>query len=116
MIDKRMLVDSVTIQKPASKDDWGKESYSTPLLLSFVRFDRNYNAPGSVNNPAGAKNPTFSKPSVLFVYTKYCDVKIDDSYRDGILKDGEQEYTINKIIPVYYPFRKKVYCYEIEVM
>lgn len=116
MIDKRMLVDSVTIQKPAGKDGWGKESYSDPLLLSPVRFDRNFNAPGAVNNPAGGKNPSFSKPGVIFVYTQYCDVQLDKSYRNGLIKDGEDEYIVNKVIPVYYPFKKKVYCYEIEVM
>lgn len=116
MVDKRALVDSVTIQKQADKDDWGKESYSAPLLLSHVRFDRNYNAPGAINNPAGTKTPMYSKPSVLFVYTQYCNVQIDDTYRSGIIKDGDREYIINKIIPVYYPFKNKVYCYEIEVM
>lgn len=116
MVDKRALVDSVTIQKRSEKDDWGKGLYSAPLLLSPVRFDRNYNAPGAINNPAGTKNPMYSKPSVLFVYTQYCDVQIDDTYRSGIIKDGDREYIINKIIPVYYPFKNKVYCYEIEVM
>ena len=38
MVDKRALVDSVTIQKQEDKDDWGKASYSDPLLLSNVRM------------------------------------------------------------------------------
>lgn len=116
MIDKRLLIDSVEIKKDEGKDGWGKGSYSEPILLSPVRFDRNFNAPGAVTNPAGGKNPSFSKPSIIFVYPKYCPVELDESYRNAIVIDGEREYRVNKIIPVYHPFKKQVFCYEIEVM
>ena len=60
VIDKRTLVDSVTIAKPTGKKDgWGKDEFSYPILLSPVRFDRNFDGPGSVNNPSGQKNPSF---------------------------------------------------------
>lgn len=117
VIDKRTLVDSVTISKPTGKKDgWGKEGFSYPILLSPVRFDRNFDGPGSVNNPSGQKNPSFRAPGVIFVYPQYCDVEIDSSYRNAIVKDGSDEYIVNKIIPVYEPFNRRVFCYEIEVM
>lgn len=117
VIDKRTLVDSVTISKPTGKKDgWGKEEFSDPILLSPVRFDRNFDGPGSVNNPSGQKNPSFRAPGVIFVYPRYCNVEIDSSYRNSIVKDGDDEYIVNKIIPVYEPFKRKVFCYEIEVM
>ena len=67
-IDKRTLIDSVTIQKVGSKDDWGKKTFLPPVLLSPVRFDRDFDAPGTINNPAGKKNPSYQKPGVIFVY------------------------------------------------
>ena len=115
-IDKRTLIDSVTIQKVGSKDDWGKKTFLPPVVLSPVRFDRDFDAPGTVNNPSGRKNPSYQKPGVIFVYPRYCAVEIDESYREGVVKDGSREYIITKIIPIMEPLRNKVYCYEIEVM
>ena len=40
MIDKRTLVDTVTIQKPTGETDvWGKVTYDEPTTLKPVRFD-----------------------------------------------------------------------------
>lgn len=51
MIDKRMLVDTVTIQKPAGeKDGWGKVIYDEPKTLKLVRFDRAVSHTGSGQN------------------------------------------------------------------
>ena len=51
MIDKRMLVDTVTIQKPAELDGWGKQTYSDPVTLKHVRFDRSTAHTGSGHSP-----------------------------------------------------------------
>lgn len=116
VIDKRTLTDSITIQKVGAKDDWGKKEYLPPVYLNPVRFDRSFDAPGTVNNPAGKKNPSYQKPGVIFVYPQYCPVELDESYREGIVKDGSREYIVTKILPIMEPLRDKVYCYEIEVM
>lgn len=59
MIDKRMLVDTVTIQKPTGETDvWGKVVYDEPTTLKPVRFDRQFNVSGSTNNRSES-NPVF---------------------------------------------------------
>ena len=87
MIDKRMLVDTVTIQKPAGeKDGWGK-----------VIYDENHF-------------------SVLMVYPKYTPIELDDSWLNGRVNDTHRDYIIRKIIPQYHPFKHTILCYEIEVI
>lgn len=65
---------------------------------------------------AYSSNNSSRAPGVIFVYPQYCDVELDSSFRNSIVKDGSDEYIVNKIIPVYEPFNRKVFCYEIEVM
>ena len=104
VIDKRMLVDTVTIKKLTGETDvWGKVTYDEPTALKHVRFDRQFN----VSEP---------KPSVLFVYPKYCPVVLDESFENGLINDGKRDYKIRSVIPVYYPRQDKVFCYEIEVI
>lgn len=111
MIDKRMLVDTVTIKKlTGEKDVWGKVTYDEPTTLKPVRFDRQFNVSGSTNNRSE------SKPGVLFVYPKYCPVDLDESFENGVINDGKRDYKIRSVIPVYYPRQNKVFCYEIEVI
>ena len=111
VIDTRMLVDSVTIKKLTGETDvWGKVTYDEPTTLKPVRFDRQFNVSGSTNNRSE------SKPSVLFVYPKYCPVVLDESFENGLINDGKRDYKIRSVIPVYYPKRNKVFCYEVEVI
>ncbi|WP_164683834.1 putative minor capsid protein [Streptococcus hyointestinalis] len=109
MIDKRTLIDTVTIQKPSDqKDSWGKVVLADKITLSPVRFDRQFSVQGTQNNRKE------SKPSVLFVYPKYCPVVLDDSFENAIVNDGKRDYKVTSIIPVSYPHKQKIFCYEVE--
>lgn len=109
MIDKRLLVDAVTIQKATGeKDGWGKVILESPVTLKPVRFDRQYQAQGTKNNR------TESKPSTLFVYPRHCPVTLDDTFINAVIKDGQREYRVTSVTPVSYPHNNKVFCYELE--
>lgn len=110
MIDKRMLVDTVTIQKPAELDGWGKQTYSEPVTLKYVRFDRSTAHTGSGQ---GRNEHNFS---VLMVYPKYTPIELDDSWLNGRVNDTHRDFIIRKIIPQYHPFKRTILCYEIEVI
>ena len=108
-IDKRLLVDTVTIQKTTGeKDAWGKVMLESPVTLSPVRFDRQYQVQGTQNNRKEAN------PSLLFVYPKHCPVVLDKTFENAIINDGETEYRVITVIPVSYPHNKKIFCYELE--
>lgn len=108
-IDKRLLVDTVTIQKTTEeKDAWGKVMLESPVTLSPVRFDRQYQVQGTQNNRKEAK------PSLLFVYPQYCQIVLDKSFENAIINDGQTEYRVTTIVPVSYPHNNKIFCYEVE--
>lgn len=108
-IDKRLLVDTVTIQKTTEeKDGWGKVVLSSPVTLKPVRFDRQYQVQGTQNSRKE------SKPSLLFVYPKYCPVILDDTFQNAIVNDGQRDYRVTSVIPVSYPHKQKIFCYEVE--
>lgn len=108
-IDKRLLIDAVTIQKTAGElDGWGKETLEHPLTLKPVRFDRQYQVQGTQNNRKE------SKPSTLFVYPKHCPVVLDDTFKNAIINDGKRGYRVTSVIPISYPHKQKVFCYEVE--
>lgn len=108
-IDKRLLIDTVTIKKTTEeKDGWGKAILANPIRLSLVRFDRQYQVQGTQNNRKK------SKPSVLFVYPKYCPVTLDETFENAIINDGQREYRVTAVIPVSYPHNNKIFCYEVE--
>lgn len=111
MIDKRMLVDAVTIQKPAGeKDGWGKVIYDEPKTLKPVRFDR------AVSHTGSGQNRTENNLSVLMVYPKYTPIELDDSWLNGRVNDTHRDYIIRKIIPQHHPFKRTILCYEVEVI
>ena len=108
-IDKRLLIDTVTIQKnTGEKDGWGKVILESPVTLRTVRFDRQYQVQGTKNNRKE------SKPSTLFVYPKYCKITLDKTFENAIVNDGQREYRVTTVIPVSYPHSKKIFCYEVE--
>ena len=110
MIDKRMLVDTVTIQKPAEVDKWGKETYSDPITLKNVRFDR------STSHTGSGQSRNENNFSVLMIYPEYTPIKLDNSWVDGQVNDTHRDYIIRKIIPQYHPFKHTILCYEVEVI
>lgn len=108
-IDKRLLIDTVTIKKDTGeKDGWGKVILESPVTLKPVRFDRQYQTQGTQNNRKE------SKPSTLFVYPKHCPITLDDTFENAIINDGKRDYRVTAIVPISYPHKQKVFCYEVE--
>ncbi|HFV2485388.1 TPA: putative minor capsid protein [Streptococcus agalactiae] len=108
-IDKRLLVDTVTIKKTTGeKDAWGKVVLESPVTLTPVRFDRQYQVQGTQNNRKEAK------PSLLFVYPQFCPVELDETFENAIINDGRREYRVTAITPVSYPHNQKIFCYEVD--
>lgn len=115
MIDKRMLVDFVTIQLEIDKDEWGSPVYGEPFTLSPVRFDRNLETSGD-KSIGGNGIREYTKPSVLYVYPEHCNVSADNSWINAKLADEYGEYLVKKVIPHKHPFANKIFSYEIEVI
>ena len=110
MIDKRMLVDSVAITLVGPPDKWGKQTELSTLALNNVRFDV-----ATTSNSSG-RNSNINRASTLFVYPKYCNVVVDDTWLDAkVIYDGH-EYTVQSYETLIHPFNRQVFCYEIGVI
>ena len=110
MIDKRMLVDSVEVTLVGPPDKWGKQTELSTLKIENVRFDVATNA-----NSSG-RNSSINRVSTLFVYPKYCNVTVDDSWLDAKVIYAGHEYTIQSYETLLHPFNRQVFCYEIGVI
>lgn len=110
MIDKRMLVDSVAITLVGPPDKWGKQTELSTLVLNNVRFDV------ATNSNSSGRNSNINRVSTLFVYPKYCNVVVDDTWLDAKVIYAGHEYTIQSYETLIHPFNRQVFCYEIGVI
>ena len=110
MIDKRLLIDSVTVFLRAEKDEWGKKSYSEPIELSNIRFDRAIRVSGT------EKTKSKTQSGTLFIYPKFTNVVVDDEWLDAKVTDDFGTYKIVGYRVNIHPFTKKVFSYEVEVI
>lgn len=110
MIDKRMLVDSVEVTLVGPPDKWGKQTELSTLALKNVRFDV------ATNLNSANRNSNINLTSTLFVYPKYCNVTVDDSWLDAKVIYAGHEYTIQSYETLLHPFSQRVFCYEIGVI
>ena len=110
MIDKRMLVDSVEVTLLGPPDKWGKQTELSTLTLGNVRFDV------ATNLNSANRNSNINRTSTLFVYPKYCNVTVDDSWLDAKVIYAGHEYTIQSYETLLHPFSQRVFCYEIGVI
>ncbi|MGQ7704931.1 putative minor capsid protein [Streptococcus suis] len=108
MIDKRLLQDFVTVRKVEGKSDFGDVTYSAPLDIKPVRFDRSVAVIGTNNSK------TKQKAGVVYIYPKFANVTVDDSWLGAKVNDGIRDYTITGYQPNY--LNGKIFSYEIEVI
>lgn len=108
MIDKRLLQDAVIVRKVAGRNDFGDVSYSDALDIKPVRFDRPVSVTGTNNSK------TKEKAGVIYVYPKFANVTVDDSWLGAIANDGVRDYTITGYQPNF--LNGKIFSYEIEVI
>ncbi|HEP5886947.1 TPA: capsid protein [Streptococcus pyogenes] len=108
MIDKRLLKDVISVRKVEGRNDFGDVSYSDALDIKPVRFDRSVSVTGTNNSK------TREKAGVIYIYPKFANVTVDDSWLGAIVNDGARDYTITGYQPNY--LNGKVFSYEIEVI
>lgn len=108
MIDKRLLQDAVIVRKVAGRNDFGDVSYSDALDIKPVKFDRSVSVTGTNNSK------TKEKAGVIYVYPKFANVTVDDSWLGAIANDGVRDYTITGYQPNF--LNGKIFSYEIEVI
>lgn len=112
MIDKRLLKDSISVSLAGEKDSWGKVKYQQSFEVENVRFDRS-SIDKSINTQS-LTNITRLKSGTIFIYPKYSNVEVDDSWLQAKINDYHGEYKVIGIETNY--FRSKVFSYELTVI
>ena len=108
MIDKRLLQDTINVQKVQEKNDFGDLTYSEPLTVKSVRFDRYVSIKGVDNSK------TKDKTGTVFIYPSISKVNVDDAWLEAIISDGSRDYIVKSIQPNY--LNGKLFSYEIGVI
>lgn len=112
MIDKRLLTDSVSVSLIGEKDKWGKFTYQEPFELHNVRFDRS-SIDKSINTQS-LTNISRLKSGIIFIYPKFNNVVVDDSWLQANIKDKHGEYKVISFETNY--LGNKVFSYELTVI
>lgn len=112
MIDKRLLKDSISVSLAGEKDSWGKVKYQQTFEVENVRFDRS-SIDKSINTQS-LTNISRLKSGIIFIYPKYSNVEVDDSWLQAKINDYHGEYKVIGIETNY--FRSKVFSYELTVI
>ena len=112
MIDKRLLTDSVSVSLIGEKDKWGKITYKKPFEIKFVRFDRS--SLDKSTNTQNLTNITRNKSGTLFIYPKFNNVVVNDSWLQAKITDQHGEYKIISFETNY--LGNKVFSYEVTVI
>ncbi|KXT67673.1 Phage minor capsid protein [Streptococcus gallolyticus] len=108
MIDKRLLQDTISVRKVQDTDDFGDLTYSEPLTIQSVRFDRGVSVKGTNNSK------TKDKTGTVFIYPAVSKVDVDDSWLEATINDGNRDYIVKSIQPNY--LNGKLFSYEIGVV
>ena len=112
MIDKRLLTDSVSVSLIGEKDKWGKFTYQEPFELHNVRFDRS-SIDKSINTQS-LTNISRLKLGIIFIYPKFNNVVVDDSWLQANIRDKHAEYKVISFETNY--LGNKVFSYELTVI
>lgn len=108
MIDKRLLTDTVIVQKVQKENDFGDLTYSEPLAVKHVRFDRSSSVSGANNSKKKDRTGT------IFIYPAISGVKVDNSWDEATVSDGANTYIVKSHEPNY--LNGKIFSYEVEVI
>ncbi|WP_017767667.1 MULTISPECIES: putative minor capsid protein [Streptococcus] len=108
MIDKRLLTDTISVRKVAGKNIYGDESYSDPSDIKPVRFDRSVQVVGTNNSK------TRQNVGKVFIYPRFVDVTVDDSWLGALVNDGVRDYLVTGY--EVNTLNGKIFSYEVEVI
>ena len=113
MIDKRLLKDKITVKKIADKNDFGDETYSEPIVVDSVRFDRSIAVSGSRSTKYN-NSKVRQKAGVIYIYPSISNVLVNDTWLEAVVNDGERDYTVTGYRPNY--INDKPFSFEVEVI
>lgn len=103
------LIHYIKYKEYQGVDDWDAPVYSEPIIINNVRFE------GSTVFSRDSSQNKIVAEAVIFVDTKNSNPIPRFVERSKIFFNN-REYTLKKVIPLYYPTKNKIRHYELEVI
>jgi len=106
---KEFCIDSFEYKEYLGENNWSEPEYAPPVVIEHARIDR-----GSVysSTPSG-KQLLYN--AVVFCYKDVTEPLPEFKEMSVLVFDGK-DHVITKIIPIYEPYEKIIYSYELEVV
>lgn len=108
-LPKRWLIHDMIYIEKAEDDGWGNPIEPDPINIKHVRYDE---------TTVFSRDTTQTKvlaDGIVFV-DAVNSKPIVDFKEESTVKINDKELTIKKVIPCYYPTRKAIHHYELEVI
>lgn len=106
----KWLIHQVIFNKVTGSDDYDKPIYGDDIAVDQVRFDSNHEYTGTGNNRV------ISRRGTIFIYPKYSDFDIDDSFLRAKVFFYGSEFIVTEIQPNYDVTTNEIYSYEVGVI
>lgn len=108
-LPKRWLIHDIEYKEYKGVDNWDNPIYRDEVTINNVRFDDS-----TVFSRDSSQNKIVAE-AVIFVDIKNSNPIPKFVERSKIIFNN-REYTLEKVIPLYYPTKNKIRHYELEVI
>lgn len=106
---KEFCIDSFAYQEYDGLNSWSEPKYKEPVFIEHCRIDRG----SEYSSTASGKQLLYN--ALIFCYEEITTPLPEFKAQSKVIFD-ETEHTIIKVIPIYEPYQKTLYSYEIEVV
>src|SRR5699024_5576931 len=96
-------------RRSSDLDDWSEPIYTEPQIIDYCRIDRG----AEYTSTTSGKQLLYN--AVIFCY-KDITSPLPEFKTQSIVLFDDTEHVITKVIPIYEPYKKELYSYEIEVV
>jgi len=106
---KEFCIDSFEYKEYLGENNWSEPEFAEPITIKHCRIDRG----AEYTSTTSGKQLLYN--AVIFCYAGITTPLPDFKVQSIVRFDG-QEHVITKVIPIYEPYRKVLYSYELEVV
>lgn len=106
---KEFCIDSFEYKKFLGINNWSEPEYANPITIEHCRIDRGAEFSSSSSGKVLLYN------AVIFCY-EGITTPLPEFKTQSIIHFDGIDHKVTKVIPIYEPYKKTIYSYEIEVV
>lgn|SRR5690625_447574 len=106
---KEFCIDEFEYKEYLGEDSWSEPIYADPVLVKHCRIDRG----AEYTTTTSGKQLLYN--AVVFCY-KGITTPMPDFKTQSIIHFDGIDHKVTKVIPIYEPYKKTIYSYELEVI